>query len=200
MIMNKLKSGVVALALLTSIAFAVSSPLTMLQTVCNQMLAQLAQNKTKLQSSPALIPNMVNQVLIPHVDVNRMAGTVVGREVWLKATPQQKSQFIAAFTKLVVSTYSSALASYDDDQVKFYPLRGGVAGAKSVQVNSVIIRKTGQTIAVSYNLEKIGDGWKIYDFVIENVSMLQSYQSQFASTLAQGGMPALLAKLQARNN
>lgn len=200
MLLNKIKSALVALTLLTTVAFAVSSPLTMMQNISNQMLGQLAQNKAKLQSSPSIITNMVNQILIPHVDVNRMAGTVLGRNVWMSATPAQKSQFIAEFKKLVISTYSSALSSYDDDQIKFYPMRGSVENTNSVQVNSVIVRKTGQTISVSYNLEKEGNGWQIYDFVIENVSMLQSYQSQFASTLAQGGLPALLAKLQARSN
>lgn len=196
--MKKVIIGFV-LACFCSLALAVQSPLVMMQGISDGVLAGLSANKTKLKSNPSIISNLVHRTIIPHVDVNRMAGTVLGRQYWNSASAAQKAEFVRLFTQLVISTYSSALSSYDDDKMQFYPLRGGY-NQPVVQVNSVIIRKNGQTIAVNYNLEQMGGGWKIYDFVIENISMVQSYNSQFASTLAAGGLPALLQKLQQRNN
>ncbi len=186
------------LVLLSSVAIADDSPLPLLQGISSSMLSQLSKLQSQLASNPSIISNMVNELLIPHVDVDRMAGSVLGRNYWQGATPEQRSQFVSEFSHLVISTYSSALSSYDHDQIKFYPIRGGVSGSQSVQLNSVIIRQSGQTVSVNYNLERSGSDWKIYDFVIDNVSMVQSYRSQFASTLTQGGLPALLQKLQAR--
>ncbi|EKD77932.1 MAG: Toluene tolerance protein Ttg2D [uncultured bacterium] len=128
-----------------------------------------------------------------------MSAAVVG-EPWRSATAAQRAQFKQEFSYLVTTTYAAALSSYDNDKVFFQPLRENFAGRQTVQVNSVIVRKNGQRIAVNYNVVRAGDKWRVYDFSIENVSMVQSYRSQFASVLAQGGMPALLTRIQNHNH
>ena len=195
----QLKIAGIVLAMMCSVALAIESPLVMMQSVSRQILAGLSANQARLQSNPSIISNLVHNTIIPHVDAARMAGTVLGRDVWLSATAAQKAQFIHLFTQQVISTYSSALASYNGDVIQFYPLRGGY-DQPVVQVNSLIVRKNGQTISVNYNLEQVDGSWKIYDFVIENVSMVQSFSSQFAGTLSAGGLPALLQKLQEKSN
>lgn len=177
---------------------ATTSPVGMLQNVANQMLSYLHQHQAELKSKPQLISDVVERVLMPHINANRMAGMVVGRQVWQSATPTQKLTFIDEFKKLIISTYANALASYNNDKVEFAPLRGKATG-QTLTVNSVIVRQDGQRIAISYNLVRAEGQWQVYDFSIEGVSIVQSYQSQFADVLAQGGMNALLQKLQAYN-
>lgn len=181
--------------LLSQLAFAQTNPLPMLQSASNSMLAGLEKNQGHLTTS--YIFGLVNRVLVPIIDVNRMAGAVLGRKYWFSATPAQRNEFIRQFKSLVISTYASALKSYNDDQIKFYPLRGGY-NRRVVTVNSVIIRRNGQRIPVSYNLVWGSHGWRIYDFSIENVSMVQSYRSQFAPILSQSGVAGLIAKLKSR--
>lgn len=178
---------------------AVVSPVTVLTDVANQMLNSLAQNKAKLHNGDGVIYGIVRSVLLPHIDLDRMAMAVVGRQYWMSASPQQKTEFIDQFTHLVTSTYSAALASYNNDKVQFYPLRTDYTQSKVLTVRSVIIRQTGQKIAVDYNVIRDDDNWKVYDFSIENVSMVQSYRSQFADVLSRGGMNGLLQQLKAHN-
>jgi phospholipid transport system substrate-binding protein len=175
------------------------SPVTVLNTAANEMLSSLAANKSKLKQGDGIIYGIVNRVLLPYIDLDRMSMSVVGRQYWTTATPAQKSEFIKQFTHLVTSTYAAALASYNDDKVQFFPLRGDYASSRTVTVKSVIIRKTGQRIGVDYNVVRSGDSWKVYDFSIENVSMVQSYRSQFSDVLSQQGMAGLLKRLQAHN-
>lgn len=177
----------------------VVSPVTVLNKAANAMLSSLEQNKSKLNKGNGVIYNIVSQILLPYVDVDRMSMAVVGRQYWMSATPAQKSEFINQFTRLVTSTYAAALASYDQDKVQFFPIRGDYATNRTVTVRSVIIRRTGQKIAVDYNVVRDGDSWKVYDFSIENVSMVQSYRSQFSDVLAQQGMAGLLQRLKAHN-
>ncbi|MBS0350034.1 MAG: ABC transporter substrate-binding protein [Proteobacteria bacterium] len=177
----------------------VASPVTVLNTAANQMLASLAQNKAKLKQNPNIIYGIVSKNLLPYVDVDRMSMAVVGRQAWTNATPAQKSEFINQFTHLVTSTYAAALASYDDDRVQFFPLRADFNTSRALTVRSAIIRRTGQKIAVDYNVVRSGDTWKVYDFSIENVSMVQSYRSQFSDVLASQGMNGLLQRLKAHN-
>lgn len=189
----------VSLTFIAGLASAnAGSPVPVLDSAATQMMNNLEANKSKLKNEN-VIYNIVNRVLLPHIDLDRMSMAVVGRQYWTNANPAQRSEFINQFTHLVTSTYAAALASYDDDKVKFYPLRGDYNNSKTVTVRSVIIRKNGQKIAVDYNVVKSGDSWKVYDFSIENVSMVQSYRSQFADVLSRQGMPGLLQQLKSHN-
>jgi phospholipid transport system substrate-binding protein len=189
-----------SLCLMLGIAQAeVQSPVTVLNNAANQMLESLAQNKSKLHQGDGIIYGIVNRVLLPYVDVDRMSMAVVGRQAWASATPAQRTEFISQFTHLVTSTYAAALASYDDDKVQFFPIRGDYKNSNTLTVRSAIIRRSGQRIGVDYNVVRNGDTWKVYDFSIENISMVQSYRSQFSDVLAQQGMAGLLQRLKTHN-
>lgn len=188
-----------SLFLFCALAFAMSSPLIMMQNIANQTLSYLQRNKSHLHGDPQLIHRIVNRVLVPHIDADRMGGAVVGRHYWKNATSTQRAEFIKQFKYSVISTYANALASYDDDKVRFYPLRAGYTGKKLVQIRSVIIRKNGRSIPITYDLVLTGGQWKVCDFSIEGISMVQSYRSQFASVLARGGLPALIQQLVIHN-
>lgn len=166
------------------------SAVTMLQSVANNMISQLEKNKSQLKSNPKVIHHIVDNVLLPYADINRMAGMVVGRQAWDAATPAERREFVALFKRRVINTYSNALASYNGDKVVVYPVRGGENG-RYLSVNSVIIRKSGQKIGISYKLIRTGNSWKVYDFSIEGVSIVSNYHSQFANTLANGGIAHL---------
>lgn len=200
--MKKIQKIIIGLLLLVcyiASATAIASPVDMLNQTANEMLSSLAKNKARL-SSPNVIFSIVQHTLIPHIDLNRMAGSVVGRENWLNASASQRQTFIKEFTRLVTSTYSAALSSYDDDHVQFYPVRGDYNTSNSLVVNSVIIRKTGQRISINYNVTRAGNSWKVYDFNIENISMVESYRSQFADILAREGMAGLNQQLIKHNS
>ncbi|WP_157843727.1 MlaC/ttg2D family ABC transporter substrate-binding protein [Candidatus Coxiella mudrowiae] len=182
-----------------SFASASTSPFISLQDIANKMISELQQHQSQLKNNPQLINQIVNQQLIPHIDVDRMAGSVIGRHYWQTATLAQRKLFIREFEKMVVSTYSMALSFYDEDQIKFRPLQSRVANQKEVNVESVVLRRNGQRIPISYNLVNNGRQWKVYDFSIEGISLVQSYRSQFSGILAQGGLAALLKRLVANN-
>jgi phospholipid transport system substrate-binding protein len=186
--------------LITNVALAQDpAPLTMLKQVSSQMLSSLQQNRSQLKNNPQLVHRIVSQILLPHVDLDNMSRAVVGRNYWSKATSAQQSQFKKEFTDTVIRTYSTAISSYDEEQIKFYPIRGFNPGQAQTQVRSVIVRKNGQVIPVSYRLIFKNGRWLVYDFSVEGVSLVQSYQSQFAGVLSQSGFPGLLTRLQQHN-
>lgn len=195
---NFLKSiGIILIfCLISPLCFATESPTTQLQTVANKMISQLESNKSQLNSLN-VIRRIVNQVLIPNIDLDRMSASVVGR-YWRTATPAQKSEFISEFSYLVTTTYASALSSYNHDKVTFQPSRDDAAN-QTTRVHSMITRANGQRISIVYDVALHGDSWKVYDFSIEHISMVQSYRAQFADVLQSGGMPALLARLKSHN-
>jgi phospholipid transport system substrate-binding protein len=167
------------------------APVNMLKQVSQQMIAQL--DKSQGHVSKQTISHIIHQVLLAHIDLESMSRSVVGREHWLQSTPAQKEEFKRSFTHLVIKVYSTPLASYDGDRIEFKPLRD--AQAVRPQVESIIIRKNGQRIPVTYRLVRSGGAWKIYDFSVEGISMISSYRSQFDTILQQKGMSGLLSRL-----
>lgn len=182
------------LMLLTFQLWAAQSPVPMLENTANKIIDTLKQNKTSLKSNHQVIHQAVEQYLLPVVDVNGMARSVLGRDAWNKATPAERQDFTRAFTQLVIRTYASPLAEYSDETVKFLPVRGSTDG-RFVRVNSLIIRSGGQNIPLSYNLVSKNGQWKIYDLSVEGVSLLQSFRSQFGQVLQNSTMKDLIAQM-----
>jgi len=177
--------------------FAANSPAALLKEVGDNMVKELQAHQTELKTHPAVIHDIVTRTLIPAVDVNRMSGLVVGRQYWYAAAPDLRRRFVNLFQRLVINTYSNALASYDNDKLVIYPMRQAPEGRIS-SVQTVIVRKDGRRIGITYEMILQGDQWKVYDFSVEGVSIVSNYHSQFADTLATGGLSALVSQLQAR--
>jgi len=196
--MQKFKQLVLAglLMLLPVLSMAAtSSPIDLLDKTAQQMLEALKANKASLQRNPHSVYSIVKRILLPHIDQETMARSVLGRDIWQSSTAAQHKRFIEEYTFLLVRTYSRALASYKDQQVRFLPIRDGYEGKKFVQVNSLIVQKDGPSIPVSYRLRLVGDTWEIYDISVDNVSMVQSYKAQFADKVAQSGFEGLINSL-----
>lgn len=173
---------------------AQSSPVPLLETTATQIIDSLKQNQARLKSDPHIVYQSIERYLLPHVDVEGMSRSVLGREAWNKASLSEKKEFTQVFTQLVIRTYASPLAEYSGETVQFLPIRGGVEG-RFIRVNSVISRPNGQKIPLSYNLVSKNGQWKIYDLSVEGVSLLQSFRSQFGQVLQHANMQALIAQM-----
>jgi phospholipid transport system substrate-binding protein len=185
--------------LFCTVVWAISSPVDLLQNTSNQLITTLQQNKVTLKTNPQLVYRIVDQILLPHVDLVAMSSIALGREAWMRASPAQRQAFTQQFTTLLIRTYASALAQYTDEKVRFFPLRGGVNGQARVQVDSNIIRDSGPPINVSYRLMQVGGQWKLYDFSVDGISLVQSFRSQFVQELQQAGIDGLISKLAQHN-
>lgn len=176
-----------------SINAAPISPVQMLRSVSNRMISSLQQNRGRL--NPALVRKIVYKNLVPYVAKQRMAASVVGRQYWTTASSQQRKTFVRQFTRLVVNFYSAALTQFNNDVVRFYPLRVNYRKQSTVSVRTVIVRRNGQRIPVTYNLVRAGHSWKVYDFSVENISMVQNYRAQFSGILSKSGLSGLNRRL-----
>jgi phospholipid transport system substrate-binding protein len=175
--------------------FAQPSPVPMLENCANQIISTLKANKSSLKNNPNIIYKAVETYFLPYVDVTGMSRSVLGRQVWQKATPAERAQFSKVFTQLVIRTYSSPLTQYKDETVQFLPIRGTLA-SRFLRINSVIVRSEGQNIPLSYSLVSKDGQWKIYDISVEGVSLLQSFKSQFAQALQNSNITDVIKQMQ----
>lgn len=173
---------------------AQSSPIPMIEDASNNLLNTLKENKANLKNNPKIIREAVHKYLVPIVDVNGMSRSVIGRDSWKNASVLEKKEFSDAFLQLVIRTYSSPLADYSGETIKFLPVRGG--NDKFVKVNSIVMRPNGQKIPVTYSLVANNGQWKVYDFSVEGISLLQSFKSQFSQVLKNSTMKDLIRQMQ----
>jgi phospholipid transport system substrate-binding protein len=189
---------VVLLSWLSVNSYAASDPVGLLQRVADNMIAGLKTNKATLKTKPEVVYNLAYRYVVPHADLSEMSKRVLPPQVWKNSTPAQRKQFEKEFTKTVIRTYASALTNYQDQTVKFYPVRGGVNG-NTVEVNGAIISSQNQPIHVTYRLVRAGDNWKLYNMSVEGVDMLDSFRAQFSDILSAGNMNILLQRLAGHN-
>lgn len=181
----------------TANASSQGDPVSLLQYIANNMIDGLKTNQATLKSKPQIVYRLAYEYVVPHADLSAMSKRVLPPAVWNSATPAQRKQFQEAFTKTLIRTYASALTSYKDQTIHFFPARG--FEGNTVEVNSEINSSENEPIHVSYRMIKSGGGWRLYDISVEGVSMLDSFRAQFEDILSQGSMTLLLQRMASHN-
>ncbi|OGT41054.1 MAG: hypothetical protein A3F42_03820 [Gammaproteobacteria bacterium RIFCSPHIGHO2_12_FULL_37_34] len=184
----------------SSLVFAQNTPEILLQNIADNMIAGLKANKATLKTKPTIVYNLAYRYVVPNADLSEMSKRVLPPSVWNSASPAQRKQFQREFTTTIIRTYASALTSYEDQTIKFYPIRGNYNNAHTIEVSSEIISSNRHPVHVVYRLVRTASGWKLFDMSLEGVSMLDSFRAQFADLLSQGSMNQLLAQMARHNN
>ncbi len=113
---------------------------------------------------------------------------------WKKRTPKEQGEFQDLFKRLLENSYASKIESYSNEEIKYVD---EVVKGKYALVKTEIVRKDG-TIDVDYKLIKDNGEWLVYDFVIEGVSLIRNYRSQFTKIIKKESYESLVQKLAAK--
>src|SRR5574341_2209046 len=114
---------------------------------------------------------------------------------WQRQNGEEQLQFVRLFTELLEKSYSDQIESYDGEKILYG--RENVAQDQA-EVDTKIVTKKGEQISVNYKLRAAGGDWKVYDVVIENISLVNNFRSQFSRILATSSFDELLRKLRAK--
>lgn len=161
------------------------------------------QMKVKLQSDGfskdfAEVTRFVEQVIYPHVDFKRISALVLGKH-WKKADNAQKQKFQQEFQTLLIRTYARAFIEFNDWTVRFLPIKME-EGARKVMVKTEVLQPGIQPIAVNYRMALVNGGWKVYDIIIEGVSLVTNYRTSFKNEVKRtGSLDSVIAKMNERN-
>jgi len=139
---------------------------------------------------------LVDTKVMPHVNFQRMTASAVGRH-WRTATPEQQKRLQDEFKILLVRTYAGALAQVRDQSIALKPSRSN-PGDNDVVVRTEI-KGRGEPIQLDYRLERAGSAWKVYDFNVLGIWLVEQYRSSFAQEITASGIDGLINKLAERN-
>lgn len=186
------------LACMAGVAQAeIVAPDVMIREVAQDVATIVKQDTGNKADNQKRILSLVDAKVLPNFDFTHMTQLAMGRN-WKKATPEQQKALVAEFRNMLVRTYTNAFALYRDQKIEVKPLKMA-ATDEEVIVNTRIIKSGGQATTVDYKMKKTADGWKVYDVVIEAVSLVTNYRGQFSTTIQQSGVDGLIKELSGMN-
>ena len=177
---------------------AETDPMAALKDVTVRVMDTLKKNRTEYQSNPARLYTLVDELILPYADFEEMARWVAGRNAWGKASTQTQQAFVAGLKNLVVRTYARSLLNYTDQTIEFLPMRQSSEGKSRVVVSSIIRDGGRGSLRLDYRLVRHDAQWRVYDIVIEGVSLMQGYHAQFENDINQNGLDGAVQKLNQR--
>jgi phospholipid transport system substrate-binding protein len=175
------------------------APDVLIKRLATDVLSAIKDDAAIQAGDTGKIIGLVDTRIMPNVNFQRMTASAVGPG-WRSATPEQQKKLQDEFKILLVRTYSGALSQVSDQTISVKPLRAATDDTEVLVRTEV--RGRGDPIQLDYRLEKTpgqGAGWKIYNFNVLGVWMVETYRSQFAQEINAKGIDGLIASLSARN-
>lgn len=186
------------LGLVLNIAQAAEAPDALVKRTSDDVLAIIKQDKDIQAGNTQKLFSLAEEKILPNFNFDTVSRLVLGKN-WLRATPPQKAAFQTEFKSLLLRTYATALSKYKNQTIDYKPLKLQPADTVAT-VKSQIVQSGAQSIELDYSLEKQADGsWKVFDIVVENVSLVTNYRSQFSDEIRQNGLDSLTKKLADKN-
>ena len=186
----------VAVALLLALSLPrpgwAGAPTEQLKSRVDEVIRILSTTESKRPADRrAAVRKIADQIF----DWEETAKRSLGRH-WKDRTPQEREEFVRLFTGLLEQSYIGKIDSYGGEKVKY----GGdtIEGEEAV-VRTTIVTPQGSEIPVNYRMvHREGDQWKVYDVVIEGVSLVANYRSQFNKIIETSSYKDLVARLKAK--
>lgn len=175
-------------------AQADANPQDVVKSVADVVLADILANKSKLDTDPNYLMNLVETRMLPIVDQQRMAKLALGKN-WKKISEKQQQDFIEGFKRLLVKTYAGAFRAYTGQDVTYGETKFNKKGTKAI-VNSDIHQAGSSPIRLQYRLYQPNPGeWKVYDANIAGLGLLKTYRVQFAEQIQRDGIDKTIEQL-----
>lgn len=134
----------------------------------------------------------LRDTIYPRFDFPEMAKRSLGSH-WSRRSPQEQQEFVKLFTDLLENSYVDKIEGYNGEKVLY--TREQVDG-DNAEVFTKILTKKGEEFSINYKLHRVGGEWKVYDVVVEDISLVNNYRSQFNRILANASFDELMKKLQ----
>jgi phospholipid transport system substrate-binding protein len=193
-----LTAGAVQAADTTAAPLAAPStlgPQELVENSAKRMLTELDANRAMYKSDPAKLDNLVATVLLPNFDTEYSARLVLG-QTWRTATPEQRKRFVDAFYHSLLRNYGAALIDFTANNFVILPYKGDPADTTAT-VRTEVKRSSGDKIPVNFSLRKTDGVWKAWDVVIEGISYVKSFRTDFGSEIQQKGLDEVISRLEA---
>lgn len=201
--------AMLAIATAAQAEAATVPPHQMLNSVTEKVISSLREEREAIRLQPTHLFTVVEQALLPHVEINVMSRFVLGQH-WRRASDEQKARFSEEFKNLLVRFYVSALLD-DPEQldsllaegnnlVRYLPVTVADDTRTTTVRGEVFLPNNGPRVPVSFSLMRIESGeWLLYDVNVDGISLVSNYRTSFSADISREGLDRLIDRLAERN-
>jgi phospholipid transport system substrate-binding protein len=176
-----------AILLLHTALASAGEPTDQLRETIDQVIAVLKASG----NNPDGRRDKLRELIYPRFDFEEMGRRALGAH-WRKLNSEEQKEFIKLFTDLLEGAYLETVASYKGEKIRYLDER---QDKNFAQVQTKIIDTQGKEYSVDYRLHSVDGSWKVYDLVIENISLVNNYRSQFNRILTKSSYKDLASAM-----
>ena len=193
--MKLLIAILIAAASLTASQARAGLPTDQIKATVDKALVVLRDPRLKPPAKQTERREQLKQVLFIRFNFAEMAKRSLGPN-WSRRTPQEQEEFVRLFTEVLERAYGDIIESYSEAEIVYLTEKvdGGYA-----DVNSKVVTTKGEEYSLNYRVQLIGNEWKVYDVVAENISLVNNYRSQFNRVIAKSSYEELVRRLKDKN-
>jgi phospholipid transport system substrate-binding protein len=126
--------------------------------------------------------------IYPRFDFTEMAKRSLGRH-WAGRTPEEQREFVTIYAAMLGRSYADNIESYTSQNVLY---RRESEDQNYAQVDTKIVTENRPPLSINYKLQSVDKEWKVYDLVIEDISVVNNYRSQFDRFIARSSFEELM--------
>jgi phospholipid transport system substrate-binding protein len=188
-----------AVALMTPLAAVaanavVASPTAQIKATVDQVIAVLSDPKLKGANREAERQELLQKLIYSRFDFREMAKRSLGAE-WRRRTPDEQRQFVGLFRDLLEKAYLARIESYSGERFVYIDEK---IDQPYAEVASAIVTNANEEFSIRYRLLRNGERWKIYDVVVEDISLVNNYRAQFNRILSRSSYEDLVLRMKSK--
>ncbi|MBI2987781.1 MAG: ABC transporter substrate-binding protein [Deltaproteobacteria bacterium] len=193
---KKYKSASIALLLLFFYVLVPSyssagAPTEQIRASVDKLLTVLKNPQLKSTARTRERRDQLRQVISARFDFAEMARRSLGAQ-WRRLTPKEQEEFVRLYTDLLERAYIDRIESYSDETFAY--LRENL-DKDYAEVNSRIVTDKGEEFSLNYKVHLVNGEWKVYDVVVENISLVNNYRSQFSRIITNSSYEELIRRM-----
>jgi len=190
-----LSVAMLALSVLVSANASANDAMAEVKATVDQVL-QILKNP-EYKSARSQRRQKLRSVIGGHFDFADMSRSALGVH-WKSLSEEQRHEFVRLFTSLMEAAYMSRIEGYSGQEVDFLKERADSPGYCEVYTN--IVQNGAQPISVNYRLKQTDSGWKVYDVLIDGISLVANYRNQFNRIINSKGYDGLVEQIKTKVN
>jgi phospholipid transport system substrate-binding protein len=172
-----------------------ASPTDEVRITVDKAVAILGNPQLKSEDKKKERRDQIRQILYPRFDFREMAQRSLGAH-WRRRNAEEQRQFVELFTDLLETSYVDKIEAYENEKFVYTRER---QDKNFAEVDGRIATAKGEEFLINYKLHLVGGEWKVYDIVIENISLVNNYRSQFNRIIANSSYEELLRRMKEKH-
>jgi phospholipid transport system substrate-binding protein len=179
--------------ILTSVAYA-GIPTEQVRATADRVLEILNDPKFAGGGAKQEQRELLRATIYPRFDFDEMSRRSLG-PTWRRISKAEQEEFVQLFKQLLEESYINNIQGFHGEKIIY---GSELQEQDYARVDTKLIPKEGEPVTITYNLHKVGEDWKVYDVVIEDISIVNNYRAQFGRLVAKEPFSKVLDRMRER--